>query len=329
MAKGFFAKLQIGLAKTRDKFLWGMDNVFYDDAFVDEEFYEELEEILIMADIGINATSRIIDKLREQVKEQGIIHRAKCKELLIQNIREQMRTDGDDYSFENKKTVIFIIGVNGVGKTTTVGKLASIYRNKGKKVIIAAADTYRAAATEQLATWAERAQTPIITGREGGDPASVIYDATSAFKARDCDILIVDTAGRLHNKKNLMEELAKMNRIIDKELPGIWRENFIVLDGTTGQNAINQAREFGEAADLTGIVLTKLDGTAKGGIAVAIVSELNIPVKYVGVGEGIDDLERFNSDEFVDALFDVDRDDAETDNDKDEENKEEQENSNG
>ena len=329
MAKGFFAKLQIGLAKTRDKFLWGMDNVFYDDAFVDEEFYEELEEILIMADIGINATSRIIDKLRAQVKEQGIIHRAKCKELLIQNIREQMRTDGDDYSFENKKTVIFIIGVNGVGKTTTVGKLASIYRNKGKKVIIAAADTYRAAATEQLQAWAERAKTPIITGREGGDPASVIYDATSAFKARDCDILIVDTAGRLHNKKNLMEELAKMNRIIDKELPGIWRENFIVLDGTTGQNAINQAREFGEAADLTGIVLTKLDGTAKGGIAVAIVSELNIPVKYVGVGEGIDDLERFNSDEFVDALFDVERDDAETDNDKDEENKEEQENSNG
>lgn len=329
MAKGFFAKLQIGLAKTRDKFLWGMDNVFYDDAFVDEEFYEELEEILIMADIGINATSRIIDKLRAQVKEQGIIHRAKCKELLIQNIREQMRTDGDDYSFENKKTVIFIIGVNGVGKTTTVGKLASIYRNKGKKVIIAAADTYRAAATEQLQAWAERAQTPIITGREGGDPASVIYDATSAFKARDCDILIVDTAGRLHNKKNLMEELAKMNRIIDKELPGIWRENFIVLDGTTGQNAINQAREFGEAADLTGIVLTKLDGTAKGGIAVAIVSELNIPVKYVGVGEGIDDLERFNSDEFVDALFDVERDDAETDNDKDEENKDEQENSNG
>ena len=327
MAKGFFAKLQIGLAKTRDKFLWGMDNVFYDDAFVDEDFYEELEEVFIMADIGINATSRIIDKLRAQVKEQGIIHRVKCKELLVQNIREQMKTDGDDYSFENKKTVIFIIGVNGVGKTTTVGKLASIYRNKGKKVIIAAADTYRAAATEQLATWAERAQTPIITGREGGDPASVIYDATSAFKARDCDILIVDTAGRLHNKKNLMEELAKMNRIIDKELPGIWRENFIVLDGTTGQNAINQAREFGEAADLTGIVLTKLDGTAKGGIAVAIVSELNIPVKYVGVGEGIDDLERFNSDEFVDALFDVKKDDAEADTNKEKE--EEQENSNG
>ena len=320
MAKGFFAKLQIGLAKTRDKFLWGMDNVFYDDAFVDEDFYEELEEVLIMADIGINATSRILDKLREQVKEKGIIHRKECKKLLIENIREQMKTDGDDYAFEDKKTIIFIIGVNGVGKTTTVGKLASIFRNKGKKVIIAAADTYRAAATEQLETWAERAQTPIITGREGGDPASVIYDATSAFKARDCDILIVDTAGRLHNKKNLMEELAKMNRIIDKELPGICRENFIVLDGTTGQNAINQAREFGEAAALTGIVLTKLDGTAKGGIAVAIVSELNIPVKYVGVGEGIDDLERFDSDEFVDALFDIRKDDIE---------QEEQENSDG
>ena len=321
MANSFFAKLKIGLAKTRDKFLWGMDNVFYDDAFIDEDFYEELEEVLIMADIGVNATSRIIDGLRKQVKDRGIIHRKECKELLIENIREQMKTDGDDYAFEDKKTVIFIIGVNGVGKTTTVGKLASIFKNKGKKVIIAAADTYRAAATEQLSTWAERAQTPIITGREGGDPASVIYDATSAFKARDCDILIVDTAGRLHNKKNLMEELAKMNRIIDKELPGICRENFIVLDGTTGQNAINQAREFGEAADLTGIVLTKLDGTAKGGIAVAIVSELNIPVKYIGVGEGIDDLERFNSDEFVDALFDVKRDDIEQD--------EEQENGDG
>ena len=321
MANRFFAKLKIGLAKTRDKFLWGMDNVFYDDAFIDEDFYEELEEVLIMADIGVNATSRIIDGLRKQVKDRGIIHRKECKELLIENIREQMKTDGDDYAFEDKKTVIFIIGVNGVGKTTTVGKLASIFKNKGKKVIIAAADTYRAAATEQLSTWAERAQTPIITGREGGDPASVIYDATSAFKARDCDILIVDTAGRLHNKKNLMEELAKMNRIIDKELPGICRENFIVLDGTTGQNAINQAREFGEAADLTGIVLTKLDGTAKGGIAVAIVSELNIPVKYIGVGEGIDDLERFNSDEFVDALFDVKRDDIEQD--------EEQENGDG
>ncbi|MBP3198337.1 MAG: signal recognition particle-docking protein FtsY, partial [Butyrivibrio sp.] len=286
-----------------DSIAKGIDNVFYGYSHIDEEFYEELEETLIMGDIGINATSKIMDKLRDQVKSQHIKEPAECKALLIENIREQMKNDENAYDFENKKTVIFIIGVNGVGKTTSVGKLAAIYKQMGKKVLIAAADTYRAAATEQLTEWANRAETPIITGREGADPASVIYDAVGAFKARNCDILIVDTAGRLHNKKNLMEELAKMNRIIDKELEGIWRENFIVLDGTTGQNALNQAREFGEAANLTGIILTKLDGTAKGGIAVAIVSELNIPVKYIGVGEGIDDLQRFDSDEFVNALF--------------------------
>ncbi len=303
MANSFFAKLQAGLSKTRDNIVRGIDSVFSGSAKIDEDFYEELEETLIMGDIGINATSRIIDELREQVKENKITDPAKCKALLIQDIWKQMKTDDNAYDFEDKKSVIFVIGVNGVGKTTSVGKLAAIYKKKGKKVIIAAADTYRAAATEQLTEWAERADTPIITGKEGADPASVIYDATAAFKARDCDILIVDTAGRLHNKKNLMEELSKMNRIIDKELPQTCRENFIVLDGTTGQNAINQAKEFGEAADLTGIVLTKLDGTSKGGIAVAIVSELNIPVKYVGVGEGLDDLERFNSAEYVDALF--------------------------
>ncbi len=303
MATGFFAKLQAGLSKTRENIARGIDNVFSGSSVIDEDFYEELEEVLIMGDIGINATSRILDELRQQVKDQHITDPEKCKALLLQDIWNQMRMDPEAYDFEDKKTVLFIIGVNGVGKTTSVGKLAAIFRKKGKKCIIAAADTYRAAATEQLQEWAERAQTPIITGREGADPASVIYDACSAFKARDCDILIVDTAGRLHNKKNLMEELAKMNRIIDRELPGVCRENFIVLDGTTGQNAIMQAREFGEAADLTGIVLTKLDGTAKGGIAVAIVSELNIPVKYIGVGEGIDDLERFNPAEFVDALF--------------------------
>ena len=256
-----------------------------------------------MGDIGIDATSKIIDRLRKQVKEKHISDPAECKKLLVENIREQMKTADDAYDFEDKKTVIFVIGVNGVGKTTSVGKLAAIYKNKGKKVLIAAADTYRAAATEQLKEWADRAGTPIICGKEGGDPGSVIYDAAFAFKSRDCDILIVDTAGRLHNKKNLMDELSKMNRILDKELGDVCRENFIVLDGTTGQNAIMQAREFGEAADLTGIILTKLDGTAKGGIAVAIVSELNIPVKYIGVGEAIDDLERFDSDQFVDALF--------------------------
>ncbi len=303
MANGFFSKLQQGLSKTRDNIAKGFENVFSGYSNIDDDFYEELEETLIMGDIGINATSKIMDELRAQVKEKHIKDPAECKELLIEDIREQMHTDENAYDFEDKKTVIFVIGVNGVGKTTSVGKLASIYKRKGKKVLIAAADTYRAAATEQLQSWADRAGTPLVSGREGADPASVIYDAVGAFKARDIDILIVDTAGRLHNKKNLMEELAKMNRIIDKELGDVCRENFIVLDGTTGQNALNQAREFGEAAQLTGIVLTKLDGTAKGGIAVAIVSELNIPVKYIGVGEGLDDLERFNSDEFVDALF--------------------------
>jgi fused signal recognition particle receptor len=303
MANSFFSKLQQGLSKTRDNIAKGIDNVFNGYSDIDDDFYEELEETLIMGDIGINATSKIMDELRQQVKNQHVRDTASCKKLLIEDIREQMKTDENAYDFEDKKTVIFVIGVNGVGKTTSVGKLAAIFKKKGKKVLIAAADTYRAAATEQLKEWADRAQTPLIAGKEGADPASVIYDAVGAFKARDCDILIVDTAGRLHNKKNLMDELAKMNRIIDKELEGVWRENFIVLDGTTGQNALNQAKEFGEAASLTGIILTKLDGTAKGGIAVAIVSELNIPVKYIGVGEAIDDLERFNSDDFVNALF--------------------------
>ena len=245
MANNFFAKLQQGLSKTRDNIAKGFDNVFSGFSSIDEDFYEELEETLIMADIGVNATSRVMDELRNQVKEKRISDPNACRQLLNQILRDQMSTDEHAYDFEDKKTIIFVIGVNGVGKTTSVGKLASIFKNKGKKVLIAAADTYRAAATEQLQEWAKRADTPIITGKEGADPASVIYDAASAFKARGCDILIVDTAGRLHNKKNLMEELAKMNRIIDKELPGIWRENFIVLDGTTGQNAIMQAREFG------------------------------------------------------------------------------------
>ncbi|WP_026494801.1 MULTISPECIES: signal recognition particle-docking protein FtsY [unclassified Butyrivibrio] len=303
MAGGFFAKLQDGLTKTKEGVVKGINNVLSNFSSVDEDFYEELEETLIMGDIGINATSRIMDKLREQVRDRHITDTAECKELLIENIREQMRTKENAYEFENQKTVIFVIGVNGVGKTTSVGKLAAHFRKKGKKVLVAAADTYRAGATEQLREWTNRAEVPLVAGKEGADPASVIYDAVSSFRSKDIDILMIDTAGRLHNKKNLMEELSKMNRILDKELPGVRRENFIVLDGTTGQNAISQAREFGEVADLTGIVLTKLDGTAKGGIAVAIVSELNIPVKYIGVGEGLDDLERFESDQFVDALF--------------------------
>ncbi len=303
MATGFFAKLQNGLTKTKEGVVKGINNVLSNFSSVDEDFYEELEETLIMGDIGINATSRIMDKLREQVRDRHITDTEKCKELLIENIREQMKNGENAYDFEKYKTVIFVIGVNGVGKTTSVGKLAAHFKNRGKKVLVAAADTYRAGATQQLKEWTDRAGVPLISGKEGADPASVIYDAVAAFRSRECDILMIDTAGRLHNKKNLMEELAKMNRIIDKELPDIRRENFIVLDGTTGQNAISQAREFGEVADLTGIVLTKLDGTAKGGIAVAIVSELNIPVKYIGVGEALDDLERFESDQFVDALF--------------------------
>ena len=300
---GFFSKLQGGLSKTRDNIVRGIDNVFNGYSDIDEDFYDELEETLIMGDIGVNATSRIMDGLRQQVNEKKIRSTADCKQLLIDNIREQMKTDEGAYEFENHPAVIFIIGVNGVGKTTSAGKLAAIFKNEGKKVLVAAADTYRAAATEQLQEWTNRAGVPIITGKEGADPASVIYDAVNAFKSRNCDILIVDTAGRLHNKKNLMEELRKMNKIIDRELPDCYRENFVVLDGATGQNALSQAREFGDVASLTGIVLTKLDGTAKGGIAVAIVSELNIPVKYIGVGESIDDLERFNSEDFVNALF--------------------------
>lgn len=303
---GFFSRLKGGLSKTRDNMVKGLDNVFSGYSDIDGDFYDDLEETLIMGDIGVNATSRILDKLRSQVEEKNIRSTRECRDLLIQNIREQMHTDEHAYDFENQKSVLFIIGVNGVGKTTSVGKLASIYKNKGKKVLVAAADTYRAAATEQLEEWANRAGVPLVKGVEGADPASVIFDAVNSAKAKNIDILIVDTAGRLHNKKNLMEELRKMNKILDNHLPEYKRENLIVLDGTTGQNAMSQAREFGEVTDLTGIILTKMDGTSKGGIAVAIVSELNIPVKYIGVGESLDDLERFEPQEFVDALFDID-----------------------
>ena len=303
---GFFSRLKGGLSKTRDNMVKGLDNVFSGYSEIDGDFYDDLEETLIMGDIGVNATSRILDRLRSQVSEKKIRSTVECRDLLIQDIREQMHTDEHAYDFENQKSVLFIIGVNGVGKTTSVGKLASIYKNKGKKVLVAAADTYRAAATEQLEEWTNRAGVPLVKGAEGADPASVIFDAVNSAKAKDIDILIVDTAGRLHNKKNLMEELRKMNRILDNHLPDYKRENLIFLDGTTGQNAMSQAREFGEVTDLTGIILTKMDGTSKGGIAVAIVSELNIPVKYIGVGESLDDLERFEPQEFVDALFDID-----------------------
>lgn len=246
-----------------------------------------------------------MERLKAQVKEQHIKEPSACKQLLIDSIREQMRVDETAYDFEHQKSVIMVIGVNGVGKTTSVGKLAGKLKDNGLKVLIAAADTFRAAAGDQLAEWARRADVDMIGGREGTDPASVVFDAVNAAKARHADVLLIDTAGRLHNKKNLMEELRKMNRIIDREFPGAHRENLIVLDGTTGQNAMVQAREFGEVADLTGIILTKMDGTAKGGIAVAIQSQLQVPVKYIGVGETIEDLQKFDSDEFVNALFDV------------------------
>lgn len=304
--KGFFQRLKDGLTKTRNNIVQGIDSVFSGFSTIDDDFYEELEEILIMGDIGVNATNAIIEKLKFQVREQHIKEPADCKQLLVDNIKEQMQVDGQAYDFEHRQSVIMVIGVNGVGKTTTVGKLASKIKSDGRKVLIAAADTFRAAAGDQLAEWAKRADVPMIGGVEGADPASVVYDAVNAAKARGVDVLLIDTAGRLHNKKNLMEELRKMNRIIDREFPDVHRENLIVLDGTTGQNALVQAREFGDVADLTGIVLTKMDGTAKGGIAVAIQSELSVPVKYIGVGESIDDLQKFNPEEFVNALFDVD-----------------------
>lgn len=303
--KGFFARLKQGLTKTRNNIVHSMDSVFHGFSRIDEEFYEELEEVLIMGDIGVNATSDIIEKLKCQVKEKGIHEPSACRELLIQNIKDQMYVQETAYEFEKKQSVVLVIGVNGVGKTTTVGKLAAKMKADGRRVLIAAADTFRAAATEQLEVWTNRAGVEIIKAGEGADPASVVFDAVMAAKARNTDVLIVDTAGRLHNKKNLMEELRKINRIIDREFSNAHRENLIVLDGTTGQNAMMQAREFGDVADLTGIVLTKLDGTAKGGIAVAIQSELKVPVKYIGVGESIEDLQKFDSEQFVNALFDL------------------------
>ena len=303
--KGFFSRLKAGLTKTRNNIVRGIDAVFSGFSAIDDDFYEELEEILIMGDIGINATSEIIDRLKMQVKEQRIKEPSECKQILIDSIKEQMRVDETAYDFEEKQSIVMVIGVNGVGKTTSVGKLAGKLKDNGRKVLIAAADTFRAAAGDQLAEWARRADVPMIGGQEGSDPASVVFDAVNAARARNVDVLLIDTAGRLHNKKNLMEELRKMNRIIDREFPNAHRENLIVLDGTTGQNALVQAREFGDVAQLTGIILTKMDGTAKGGIAVAIQSELQVPVKYIGVGETIEDLQKFNSDDFVNALFNL------------------------
>ena len=304
--KGFFRRLVSGLTKTRQNIVSGLDSLFHGFSSIDEEFYEELEEILIMGDLGVKATYAILDDLREKVKEQHIKEPADCKQLLIDSIKAQMQIGETAYEFENRKSVVLVIGVNGVGKTTTIGKLAGKLRSDGKKVVIAAADTFRAAAGDQLKEWADRANAEFIRGQEGSDPAAVVYDAVAAAKARKADVLLCDTAGRLHNKKNLMEELKKINRVIEREYPDAYRETLVVLDGTTGQNALSQAKQFAEAAEITGIVLTKMDGTAKGGIVVAIQSELGIPVKYIGVGETIDDLQKFDPDDFVNALFTAD-----------------------
>ena len=302
---GFFKKLVSGLTKTRDNVISGLNSIFHGFSKIDEDFYEELEEMLIMGDIGVVTTEKIIDDLKEKVKINKIKEPMECRELLINSIKEQMDLGENAYEYENRKSVLLVIGVNGVGKTTSIGKIAAGLKAQGKKVILAAADTFRAAAIDQLQVWAGKAGVDIIAQNEGSDPGAVIFDAIQAAKARNADVLICDTAGRLHNKKNLMDELKKINKIIDREYPDAYRENLIVLDGTTGQNALSQLKEFKEVADISGIILTKMDGTAKGGIAVAIQSEYGIPVKYIGVGEHIEDLQKFNSDEFVNALFDV------------------------
>jgi len=297
--QGFFKRLVTGLTKTRDYIVSGMDSVFSGFSKIDDEFYEELEEMLIMGDLGVKTTMKIIGDLKKKVKEQHVKEPIECRQLVIDSIKEQMKAGDTAYEYENKTSVVFVIGVNGVGKTTTIGKLAGKFHEQHKRVILAAADTFRAAAGEQLKEWANRAKVEMIGGQEGADPASVVYDAVAAAKARKADILLCDTAGRLHNKKNLMEELRKINRVIEREYPQAYKETLVVLDATTGQNAL----EFNEVADITGVILTKMDGTAKGGIAVAIQSELGLPVKYIGVGEAIEDLQKFDADEFVNALF--------------------------
>ena len=300
--KGFFKRLKEGLSKTRNSIVDSFSSVF-GASHIDDDFYEELEETFIMADMGYETTEKVIENLKERVKEARIKEPAACKELIINIIRDQMMVDESAYDFEKKKSVILVIGVNGVGKTTTIGKLAAQYKKSGKKVLIAAADTFRAAAIDQLKTWADRAGVEMISHNEGADPAAVVYDAVSAAKARNTDILLIDTAGRLHNKKNLMDELNKMRRVIDREFPEADVRCMLVLDATTGQNGLAQARAFKEVCEIGGIILTKLDGTAKGGIALAIRQELEVPVWYIGVGEGIDDLQPFNAKDFVEALF--------------------------
>ncbi len=302
--QGFFAKLKEGLSKTRNQIASGL-NAAFTASEIDEDFYEELEEILIMGDVGVNATQKILEDLREHVKKAHLKKPEECRDYLITSIRDQMQTDENAYAFEEQRSIVLIVGVNGVGKTTSIGKLAVQLKKQGKRVMVAAADTFRAGAVEQLNVWAERAGVEIIKGVEGQDPSSVLFDALKAFQSRNADVLLCDTAGRLHNKKNLMEELKKMNRIIDREAGSVYKETLVVLDGATGQNALSQAKEFNEATPIDGVILTKLDGSAKGGIVVAIESELGIPVKYIGVGEQAEDLQKFDANSFVAALFET------------------------
>ena len=299
---GFFGKISQGLKKTRDSLMNSVSSVLKGFTRIDDELFEELEEILVMGDVGANTASHICRTLREQVKEQGITDPAAIRSLL-KNIVAEMLEGGQELKLTTKPSVILVIGVNGVGKTTTIGKMAANFKAQGKKVILGAADTFRAAAIEQLEIWADRAGVDIVKHGQGADPAAVVFDTVSAAKARGSDIIICDTAGRLHNKKNLMDELAKIGRIIDRELPDADKEVLLVVDATTGQNAVNQAREFKSAAGITGIVLTKLDGTARGGVVLAIREDLQVPVKFIGVGEGIDDLQPFDPAQFAAGLF--------------------------
>lgn len=299
---GLFSKIKEGLKKTRDKMSSSVESMLRSFTSIDESLFEELEELLVMGDVGVPTAEHICDTLRKKVKEKGVTDPEAIYGMLRETVAEMLR-GGEELQISTKPSVILVIGVNGVGKTTTIGKIASRLKGEGKKVVLGAADTFRAAAVEQLEVWAQRSGAELVKQPEGSDPASVVYDAVAAAKARGADVVICDTAGRLHNKKNLMDELSKIGRVIDRELPDADKEVLLVLDATTGQNAVNQAREFQSAAGITGIVLTKLDGTARGGVVLAIRENLGIPVKFIGVGEKVDDLQPFDADEFAEALF--------------------------
>lgn len=309
---GLFKKFNLGLKKTRESMAGAIDNMLHSYKDIDESLYEDLEEILVMGDVGINTAQEIVSKLKDRVKEKNIGTPERVKGQ-IKQIVEEMLTGDEEMSLITMPSIILVIGVNGVGKTTTIGKMAAMYKAQGKKVLLGAADTFRAAAIDQLQIWADRADVDIVKHKEGADPAAVVFDTIQAGKARNVDIIICDTAGRLHNKKNLMDELEKIYRVIDRELPYSDRESLLVLDATTGQNAVNQAREFKNVAEITGIVLTKLDGTARGGVVLSIKNDLRVPVKFVGVGEQIDDLQPFNPKAFAEGLFEseVSKDDNE------------------